>query len=363
MAVSQVVQFASVADLWLDPTNPRLGRRNTNPPQSQSKLLDLMRAWNLEELATSFAESGFWTQEAVIVVREKRDRGQRFVVVEGNRRVAALKVLKAAVDGKESSNFWKTLAGESSLSSDLFARVPFYLSDSRDDIDSYLGFRHVTGIKQWDPAEKAEYIGRLVDVRGLTFDDIRRAIGSKTPTVRRNYIAYRMLLQFDALETTVPIENVEERFSVLYLALRESAVRRFLGISETAQETGLKRPVPTRKIQDLGQFAVWLFGTKTRPPLFSDSRRMSDFARALDNRDSVKYLRTARNASLDQALRHAGVELEDVLTTLRNATDEVEQALSRIHLYRDNDDVELAIDRFAVSANELIKKFGYTISQ
>ena len=105
MAVSREVSFADLTQLWLDPTNPRLGRRNTQAGLSQPKLLRVMREWNLEELATSFAESGFWTQEAVIVVKEVQGGKSRLVVVEGNRRVAALKTLKDAVDGQPVSPF------------------------------------------------------------------------------------------------------------------------------------------------------------------------------------------------------------------------------------------------------------------
>jgi hypothetical protein len=362
VAVGREVLTARVDDLWLDPTNPRLGRRNTDPPKSQTQLLKLMRDWNIEELATSFVESGFWTQEALVVVRELRGRRVQSVVVEGNRRLAALKTLKATVDGSFASPFWNGLVAGLDAEAALFTAVPYYLVDSRDDVDAYLGFRHVTGIKQWEPAEKAEYIGRLVDSRGMSFDEVRRAIGSKTPTVRLNYIAFRILLQFDELDTPIPIEMVEDRFSVMYLCLREASVRTFLGISEKADQARLRQPVPDRKVEELGQFGLWLFGTRTRPPLFTDSRRVSDFARALSNRDAVKYLRTGRNVTLDQALRHSGLEKDDVVERVKIATDEVEQALSRVHLYLDDDEVKAAVDRFAASAGELLKKFDYTIS-
>jgi len=363
VAVGREVLTAKVDDLWLDPTNPRLGRRNTDTPKGQAQLLKLMREWNIEELGTSFVENGFWTQEALVVVDEKHGKQVRHIAVEGNRRLAALKTLKAAVDGSPTSQFWEELAADLDPKSPLFTAVPYYQVDSRNDVDAYLGFRHVTGIKQWDPAEKAEYIARLVDERGMTFDEIRRAIGSKTPTVRLNYIAFRILLEFDEIDTPVPIEMVENRFSVMYLCLREAAVRGFLGISDKASQAGLRRPVPDRKLADLAQFGIWLFGTHDKQPLFTDSRRVSDFARALSNRDSVKYLRTARNVTLDQALRHAGFEKEDLVDSLRSATAEVEQALSRIHLHVDDDDVIEVVERFASSAGELLKKFDYTVAR
>ncbi len=59
--------------------------------------------WSLDELAVSFIDSGYWPHEAMIVVREK---GQN-VVVEGNRRLAALKVFKLAKDGNPKTKKWQ----------------------------------------------------------------------------------------------------------------------------------------------------------------------------------------------------------------------------------------------------------------
>ena len=62
MAISKELKFADLNVLYLDPTNPRLGRNNTGRTVEQSRVLDLMQDWTLEELAVSFLEAGaFWT--------------------------------------------------------------------------------------------------------------------------------------------------------------------------------------------------------------------------------------------------------------------------------------------------------------
>ena len=71
MPISSQVEYARVADLYLDPRNPRLGRRDTESGLSQPEILTLMDEWALDELALSFLESGYWTQEALVVVEEK----------------------------------------------------------------------------------------------------------------------------------------------------------------------------------------------------------------------------------------------------------------------------------------------------
>ncbi|MGC3992065.1 MAG: hypothetical protein QM796_20705 [Chthoniobacteraceae bacterium] len=84
MAISTKIEYAAIDDLFLDPLNPRLGRNNTGPTVSQETILEIMQDWTLDELATSFLESGFWLQEALLVVKERIYGKSQLVVVEGN---------------------------------------------------------------------------------------------------------------------------------------------------------------------------------------------------------------------------------------------------------------------------------------
>ena len=162
MAVQRKIKYAKLKQLHLDGNNPRLGRQNTNRELSESRILDLMKDWALEELGLSFLESGFWPQEPLIVVKETMSGEERLVVVEGNRRLAALKLLKLAFDGKPSSKKWQELAAKRKAPAGLFESIPYLMVDSRKDLIAFLGFRHVTGIKEWNPGEKAEYITKLI---------------------------------------------------------------------------------------------------------------------------------------------------------------------------------------------------------
>src|ERR1700733_8196858 len=99
MTIQTEIKYATVDQLMLDPMNPRLGRANTGRAVTQPKILNLMKDWTLDELATSFIENGYWPQEALIVVKEKLYGKDALIVVEGNRRLAALKFLQDATKG------------------------------------------------------------------------------------------------------------------------------------------------------------------------------------------------------------------------------------------------------------------------
>ena len=215
-----------------------------------------MEDWSLDELATSFLVNGYWPQEALIVVREELNGKMRNIVVEGNRRLAALRLLKRAFTGKTVGRRWTDLIASKKEPANLFTRIPFLVADSRDEVDAFLGFRHVTGIKEWRPAEKAQFIAKLVEKRKLGYDEVRKQIGSKLPTVRQHYSSYRLLLQMEDKEE-ISLEKVESKFSVLYLSLRTEGVQKYLHIDIKADPAKAKKPVPSSRLKALAHFALW----------------------------------------------------------------------------------------------------------
>ncbi len=320
--------------------------------------MEQMRTWSLEELAVSFLENGFWPQEAVIVVKEEL-YGQpgTLVVVEGNRRIAALSYLKRAIEGAPVPRNWRRLAEGAQPPDDLFTDVPYILAGSRQDVTAFIGFRHVTGIKQWAPAEKAEFIARMVDENAMSYESIRKQIGSRTDIVRRNYIAYRILHQIDDLDIDISEEGLDRRFSVLFLSLREAGVQTFLGVDIRAEPEKARTPIPEDNTRNLSDFVSWLFGSNSSKPLFTDSRNVGNFARILSSEEATEYLRSVPEPSFELALQKAGIEDEEIENQLKEASNQMELALSRVHLHLDSSSIQRAMRRLALNARELVLKF------
>ena len=188
------IRYAKADELFLDPLNPRLGRANRGPDVSQDHVRTIVDEWALEELAVSFLESGFWPQEALVVVREPLYGTTRNVVVEGNRRLAALKKLQDIDAGRLSpTKSWSQIvvSAKPGQISALCQEIPYIDLPSRREVQAFLGFRHVSGIKEWQPPERAEFITHLIEDEHLSYDTVRRRIGSKTDAVRRHYITFR----------------------------------------------------------------------------------------------------------------------------------------------------------------------------
>jgi hypothetical protein len=354
------IETTELLTLFLDPKNPRLGRHNIEKELSQNDILALIKEWALEELAVSFLESGFWPQEALIVVREAipGKKGPVFVVVEGNRRLAALKMIARAHAKEEGvSARWLDLVKEYKPAAfERLERIPYVMQPSRKALRAYLGYRHVTGIKEWKPAEKAEYIAQLIEEQGLTYEQVRKRIGSKLPSVRQNYISYCLLLQMEGKEE-IDVAKVEERFSVLYLSLRTKGVQTYLDIDIAADTESAKQPVPPDKLRQLANFAKWLFGTEDQDPIIADSRQVDDFGRILENPSAVDYMERNEKPSFLVARRMAGVAESEVSRHVERAADEIEEALKAAHQHKGSRRLQEAVRRVGLDALQLLKVF------
>ncbi len=386
MAGMPPIQLANIDDLYLDPNNPRLGRHEVDKGLSQDDVLALMLDWSLDELAVSFLENGFWPQEALIVVRERLPNTTTpvLIVVEGNRRLAALKLLQRARVGPEKSSKWRdppvpnrfipnaARVGPEKSSKwidyvnaataeqlDQLTQAPYIEMQNRRSIQGYLGFRHVTGIKEWRPAEKAQFIAHLIEDEGLDFEQVRRRIGSKAPTVRQHYVAYKLLLQMEEETDAIDVTRVEERFSVLYRSVRTQGVQKYLLLDVNADPTAAAKPVPSGRLEQLVKLTGWLFGTPKRPPVLADSRDLDDFAKVLESDNGIAYLERTPHPTLESAKRAAGVSQSEVAETVELAAYKVEEALAVVHQFKNDATPRLqqAVRRLGKDALQLLSIF------
>lgn len=358
MSVSTEISFESIDHLFLDPMNPRLGRHRRSRKTPQDRLLEIMKTWVIEELALSYLESeGFWTHEPLIVVAEELYGKERLVVVEGNRRLAALKYLRFALDNEKVPPKWEAMISDYDIPVDLFDKVPHVMADSREDVQAFLGFRHVTGIKQWGADEKACFIATLIDKNGFTYKQVARKIGSQAPTVRKHYIAYRLLLQAENVVDEFESIRAEERFALLYMMLGTAGAKQYLHIDGTGEPKDVKEPVPKEHFPNLANFCRWLFGTSKTPNLVTDTRQVAYFGRILESKDAVEYLEKTQNPRFEVALRVSGGDEEETIRYIRDATHNIELALMRAHAFKDSVEMQETVKRFGNDALQLLNIF------
>ncbi len=104
---------------------------------------------------------------------------------------------------------------------------------------------------------------------------------------------------------------------------------------------------------------MWLFGNDEdeKLPLFSDSRQVDNFGRVLESKKAVEYLERTEKPSFDIALRTAGGDEPEIVNLIEKAADNIELALTRVHLYKKSTQTQKATGRVGADAMQLLEIF------
>src|SRR5206468_266890 len=106
---------------------------------------------------------GYFNSEPMIVIAAPGQPG-KWIVVEGNRRLAALLGLAEPHLRSEfpDPEKWETLAHRSRIGPT--TPLPVVIVPNRAVVVPIIDFRHISGILQWSPYAQARYVAKLVDV-------------------------------------------------------------------------------------------------------------------------------------------------------------------------------------------------------
>lgn len=162
----------SVASLHLDAKNPRLGRE-TSARAPREIIQYLFEYDKAIEVAQSIATRGYFPNEPLLVIKEDN----QLVVVEGNRRLAALKALRepGLLEGPMQRQL-ERLSRQIENPDDI-AIIPVTLAPSRRATDRLIAGRHVgTPVLAWQAENRASFIlDKLAE--GYTNDQLRDRLG------------------------------------------------------------------------------------------------------------------------------------------------------------------------------------------
>jgi hypothetical protein len=298
MAASPI-RLRPVSELKLDTQNPRLPESKQGASQSEI-LRHLFEHDALDELAQSYVDNGFFPHEPVIVLNKPESDG-RSPVLEGNRRLATLMILLGSPEAEELSFAGIELpaARQSELQ-----RIPCYHIDTREEVHAYLGFRHIGGIKTWEPEAKARYLLAEIDRtyrQGSVdpFRDVGRRVGSNALGVRNPYIAIR-ILKHARDEFGLEINHVQhERFGVWLRAMNSPDIRRYIGLGDPRSygevEGALKQLTKRRLKEVLADFSPRPGKLK---PILADSRDVTNYGRVLADEGARAVLRQVGDLAL-----------------------------------------------------------------
>ena len=315
--------------LEFDPDNPRLAEDGIKNPTDSQIILALADMADLTEVVQSIAANGYFDIEPLIGQRI----GDKWRVLEGNRRLAAIRILQNPGLAKGTGVSVPEISAENLAT---LQEVSVYAVTDKQQARDYIGFKHINGPHKWEAVAKARFAADWYkNEPGVTIDKIAKRLGDGHDTVAR--LVNGMFVLDQAKEAKLfemgdRYPGKRFAFSHLYTALTRPGYREFLGLGdEWRMDEPKPNPVPKKYLENLKQVLIWLYGSKAdgiKPVIISQNPDIKNLAAVLGNSRSRAIMLSRNN------LAEARASIEPKTTrfesALINAKQEAETALSVI---------------------------------
>jgi len=268
----------AVSDLRFDPENPRLGGAAKRKSQEQiQKHLEGSPHYALD-LVGSIVENGFLPYEPLIV----RQVDDKFVVIEGNRRLAAVQSILSEAPDKYPAKVTDRLK---------FIPVLVFPDGAHqgdsEEVLRYLGVKHLFGFRDWPPVSKAMFLEKRVRSK-KDLEQVLKELNITRREVARYLIPYRLTR---AARQAFKKVNAEDFWSLAESFGRKD-IRAYIQLDVDRRTMRIKMYDPV-KLRHLARF---LYGKNRR---VTDTRQLSDLGGVLGSPRAAAELE--RGATLDEA--------------------------------------------------------------
>ena len=237
--------------LLLDPQNLRLLERSDaeirevsakliGQKSVQQKLYETLwkdGLFDVKSLETSIAYNGFLKHERLIVARYD---AEQFIVLEGNRRLTAVKHLFEEY-GPALKDLSPTVRQSLHtlpcfvLDGPVIGDSEEILKEYRRASEIYIGMRHLMGAKRWEPASRYEFQAKLILEENWKPSEVAERFGRKQSEVIRDLKAQVLYRDFRDFERKRKIQHTLT-YNAFAEAARAAAIMKWLGWSNARME-------------------------------------------------------------------------------------------------------------------------------
>lgn len=276
--------------LVLDECNPRLPRSFHN--KSEQEIINyLLLNTSLVELMQAIGENDFFPGEQLLVVKKEED--EEMIVVEGNRRLTALRLLSNPTLAEVQTNKVNRVVEAARYKP---SEIPCLVFEDRNEIIRYLGYRHITGIQSWKSLEKARYLFGLYEdsYNNLPFNqackEIAKIIGSRMDYVRRILTGFRIYkyIEDHGFFSIRDLDDTTFYFNYIADSLNHTQITKFFGV-----DFSLEDPLVNKKNNSIKEWTEWLFmkNDQNKTRLKGKSDDLNKLNKILSKDDSLKAFR------------------------------------------------------------------------
>lgn len=317
------------AQLYLDPNNPRYADISNTlikiPAERiadetvQAKALERMLddKFEVKQLKDSIHDIGFLTVDRLVVT--PLPLPGKYLVVEGNRRLAAIKSL---LQDEASGEVQLDTKVKETLSSLPVAVISADEQDQRDYIARVMqGVRHLAGIKPWGPYQQGMIVALMLD-DGRELSEVCDTLGltsRRANQLRRAYYAMQQMKQDEDFGEYVK----PSFFSYFDEVFKAAKVRDWLGWDD---DKNIFTNTENRK-----QFYIWIVGEdvngEQQAPKIVDPKEVRDLRDLME--DPVQFKRYYETPTLTIAdaakgiTRQTTIDWRGILSTNLNVLNQI----------------------------------------
>lgn len=292
--------------LEFDRHNPRLVLTNGSEQTTDIEIIKtLIREADIGELIESIVANNYMDIEPLIVTEKNVQQAGNYRVLEGNRRLSAIRLLQNPNLARECR-----LSLPKDIPAKVYAslqQVTVYLVEEDIESRAFIGFKHINGAHRWDSYAKACFLTEwyLDEIgNGITVESIAKKLGDNNQTVR-NLIAGMLVLQQAEHEELFEISDRTKTgpfgFSHLYTALGRIEYRNFLGLEKGWDQQPVVHPVPTPKENNLKEVLQYIYGSKQaaiQSVIASQNPDIKNLGKVLDMPAALETLRATKSLKI-----------------------------------------------------------------
>ncbi|HEY3300363.1 MAG TPA: hypothetical protein VGJ90_06250 [Methylophilaceae bacterium] len=308
--------------LDFDKSNPRLLNGNDYDTTSDEDIITALNEISpIDEVITSICTNTYLDFEPLIVISTNDGR---FKVLEGNRRLASIKLIKDPELAKRCKIPLPAIPENVLLS---VQEVTVWLVEKETDAQSFIGFKHINGPSRWDAYAKARFVSDWYkrEEGRVSIDQIARQLGDDNDTIR-SYISSIYVLDQAEARGIFNIKNRFNRgkfaFSHLYTALGRTEFQEFLGLGSGWDKTLTHFPVPRPSEDKLKEVLIYLYGDKRddKPSLIKSQN------------PDLKHIGESIVSPVALQLLRSGASLKDAYNEVRTPYDVFSEVLAQAHV-------------------------------
>ncbi|MFN8671851.1 MAG: hypothetical protein U0457_07150 [Candidatus Sericytochromatia bacterium] len=334
-------------DLELDKENPRL-------PKSMSKISEddiinfFLTDTSLLELMLAIGKNDFFEGEQLLVVPSSNNK---YIVVEGNRRLASVKLL----NNPNIATIYTNKIGLIIQESTYFPKeIPCLVFNNKNEILKYLGYRHITGVKPWKLLEKARYVTNLkksfynetsiID----SSREIAKMIGSRKDYVKRLLVGYEIYenIENNGFYNIKELDDTTFHFNYIADSLSRENIEAFLGV-----DLNKEKPLENINYVNLKNLINWFFNKDLPNKIIADSESLTALNKVLANDKALESFKKGENLfkslELTEEINHQFKKSVEESLKLLETADNLSNKVNEFYSELENDLKEI---------NKIIKK-------